>query len=435
MRHRALLLIPWLIFAGSCARARLPEVSIRPGQGQEPLTWRRAVELALARNPTLASARADVRQSRYFRNAAFGRYLPEVDASLSRFRDYTDEVSYSFSHGVSVSQPIFEGGEITGDALQAWHGWQSEKWEYQDTSATVREQLRTAYVELLRLNKLLAVNRAIAARRQENADLLKLRYEAGRENEGAWRRAQAIAEEAAFSVRQTERAIESQSLALGRHLGGYYVVPIPLGEDLEAMIPASVDLPGDYVTLAEATPLMQSTMRTTDSFKAAILSQQAQLWPRVTGQWDYSSSGDHPSAGLDDSTSIGFRISMPLFAGGQNVNNVLATNAQYQSQLAFARATRDLIIETLSESWAAFKNDWEDVAVRRSFLEAGRIRSEIMRTQYTNGLISFEDFDRAEEELVTAERNYVQSLADVLTSEAAWIADQGGTLEQVADVR
>jgi len=49
--------------------------------------------------------------------------------------------------------------------------------------------------------------------------------------------------------------------------------------------------------------------------------------------------------------------------------------------------------------------------------------------------VNFQDFDIAEQELADAERAHVQSLADVLIREADWIAAQGGTLEEITNVR
>jgi outer membrane protein TolC len=138
---------------------------------------------------------------------------------------------------------------------------------------------------------------------------------------------------------------------------------------------------------------------------------------------------------MDDSHSVGITFNVPLFEGGRNVSDTLASRAQYEDQYQFARSARDAMIETLGEDWAAFRGAWELVAVRKSFLEAGRLRAEIVRTQYTNGLVDFDEFDQAEQELVTAERNYVQSLADVLTQEAGWRQSKGETLEHALDAQ
>lgn len=433
---RVVLGLVMIVAAGGCLRVKLPQATVLPGASQPELTWRRAAEIALSRHPDVRQARENLAAARHNRNQALGAYLPSVDGSVSRSRDLetTSGADDALALDLDVTQPIFSGFETTGKALQAWRQWETARWAYIERSATVRQALRTAFVELLRLHQLLGVNRTIAARRQENAEMIQLRYDAGREHEGSWRRAQAIAEQAAFDLRQTERRIDSQSLVLGRQLGGHFAVPMPLEGRLEAMLPGEPQPPTDYPALAERTPFVLRQLRNAEAAKAAVLSSQSTLWPTVSGDYTLGYSGASGSD-LDRGSSIGVTVSIPLFAGGQNVQGVLESSAEYRAAVEAARSVRDLRITELSDRWTAFRDAWELVGVRRAFLEAARKRSEIVRAQYTSGLVNFQDFDITEQELADAERAYVQSLADVLVREADWIAAQGGTLEEVVNVR
>lgn len=424
-----------LVGLGSgCVRVRLPAAAIVSGQAQEAFAWKRAAALALAHHPDLRQAREDLSAAAHHRNQALGAYLPSVDGTVSRKRSRTttSATTDSLAFDVDVTQPLFAGFGITGDALQAWREWEAARWSYAEQSASVRQSLRTAFVELLRLTKLLEVDRRIAERREDNAEMIRLRYQAGREHEGSWRRAQAIAEQARFDVRQTERRIGSQSLALGRQLGGYFAVPLRVDGDLEALAPSNPEPPADYAALAEAAPTVQRLTRSAEALKAAILSAQAEWWPTVDGTANYGYSGSKAS-NLKDDAALGVTVSVPLFHGGRNVQGVLESNAQYRAAVEAARSARDARIAQLSDRWVAFRDAWEFVSVRRAFLEAARTRSEIVRAQYTSGLVNFQDFDIAEQELADSERSYVQSLSDVLTREADWIQAKGDTLEDVLD--
>jgi outer membrane protein TolC len=413
-----------------CARVKLPEATIVSGQEQEGLTWARSVQLALAHHPDLRGARETLSAAAHNRHQALGAYLPSIDGTVSRKRSRTttSAASDSLALDLDLTQPIFTGFDTTGEALKAWREWEAARWAYVEQSAQVRQSLRTAFVELLRLHTLLGVNRRIADRRRDNAELLRLRYEAGRENEGSWHRAQAIAEQAAFDMRQTERQITVQSLTLGRHLGGSFATAMPLVGELEQMAPPEPSPPGDYAALAEATPTVQRLLRSAEALKAAILASQATLWPTVEGTANYGYSGTKASD-LKDDASIGVTVSIPLFHGGRNVQGLLESNAEYRSSREAARSGRDQRIAQLSDRWTAFRDAWELVAVKRSFLAAARERSEIVRAQYTNGLVNFQDFDIAEQELADSEKSYVQSLSDVQAREADWVLLNGGTLE------
>ena len=154
-----------------CLRVKLPEARIQSGQGQTGLTWSRAVEMALARHPDLRAARATVDSSAYARNAALGGYLPSADATMvrRRARSTSSVTTDSLAFDIEVSQPIFTGFGTTAAAIRAWREWEAARWAYIEESATVRQELRTAFSDLLRLYRLLAVNREIATRRRDNA--------------------------------------------------------------------------------------------------------------------------------------------------------------------------------------------------------------------------------------------------------------------------
>jgi outer membrane protein TolC len=428
---RVVLLI---VMCAGCARVRLPEARMSRTAGQA-LTWERAVELALAHHPALRKARAERDAARHHRNQALGAYLPSLDGTMSRkrARTTTSTTADALAFDLDAVQPLFTGFKTSGEAMQAWREWEAAHWAYVEESAAVRQALRGAFVERLRLDQLLGVNRAIAARRQDNAELIRLRYEAGREHEGSWRRAQAIADEAAFDVRQTERRIESQSLALGRQIGGAFTLRMEVAGSFDTLLPASPDAPADYVELAERTPPVQRLTRRAEALKAAVVASQAELWPTIEGTFNYGYSGARVSR-LKDDASLGVTVSVPLFHGGQRAEGVRESRAEYQAALEEARSERDAQIAVLGERWAAFRDAWELVGVRQAFLDAARKRSEIVRAQYTSGLAEFQEFDIAEQELADAETAHVQSLADVLIKEAQWSEAQGGTLEDVRPV-
>jgi outer membrane protein TolC len=419
-----------LLVACGCVRTQLPEARVISVHSQEPLAWRRAVEMALAQHPELRQARAEMEAQLHNRNQALGAYLPTVEGTATqRTTDTGSSSDDSLALALDVSVPLFTGLENTGEAIRAWRNWEAARWSYVETSAAVRRALRAAFVEQLRLHQLLDVNRRIALRRRDNADLIRLRYEAGREHEGSWRRADAIAGQAEFEVRQTERRMASQSLTLGRELGGAFATGLPVEGSLEHLVPSEPGAPQDYAALAGRTPTVQRLTRSAEALKAAVVTAQAELWPTAEGTYTVGASGPD-SSDLEDTSTLGVTVSVPVFNGGRNVSGVFESRAAYRAAVEAARSERDQRIAELSSQWTLFRDAWEFVAVRRAFLDAARQRAEIVRAQYTSGLADFQDFDIAEQELADSERAYVQSLADVLTEEADWTLTTGGTLEE-----
>jgi len=430
--NRYFLILPLFFFAG-CVTSQLPPVAIRSGEAERPLAWKTLAEQAFQHNPDLLSVRAQVEAAERARRIAAGDYLPAVDGTLNKAR--TDSVSSqprdSLGLGVSASQNLFSGFGTTAGVMGAHKDYEAAQWFYRQTSAEVRFRLRSAYIELLRLERLAAVNRLTAERRKQNSELIGLRYEAGREHLGSAMRFDAIVSQADFDVRQTDRRIQSQSLRLGRELGGDFSLSYTIDGSLEALLPPFGGSP-DFVLLAESSPQVQRLIKAAESAKAAVLGAQSEIWPSVDGTYDYGYSGNR-SSDLKRESALGLKVSLPFFNGGKNTAGIVKARKEYDAAWENARSLRDEIVVQLSEAWIRLSDSVEQVQVRKNFLEASRKRSEIVRSQYSSGLSTFQEFDIAESDLADSEKSYVQSLADALAREADWQRVQGKTLEDVLD--
>ncbi|MDD5217310.1 MAG: TolC family protein [Candidatus Omnitrophica bacterium] len=432
-RQKLTLGILAVVLWGGCLSVHLPEVSVKPGSETEKLTWDSLVRQTIAENPDLAGARYGITSRARSRDQAFGSYLPSVSGNFDRNRQRTtgtDPMKDDMAFGITGDQPMFTGLNTTGQFLKAGKDLEATRWAYQVTSANVRFQLRSVYIELLKLDQLLAVNRRIAERRKQNAEMIRLRYNAGRENLGSAMRGDAIAEQAEFNVRQTMRRMESQSLLLGKVVGGDFVVPAKVEGEMEKIIPAPDDETPDYPGLAEQTPTVYQLTKTAEAFKAAVISAQSVIWPQVNGSLDYGYEGGKLQH-LRDQFLLGMTVTLPFFNGGKNIEGILKAKADYQTSLEAAESARNSAVAQLADAWVQLQDARENVVVNKHFLEAGRKRAEIIRAEYASGLVDFQEFDITEQDFANAETAYVQSLADVLTKAANWEFVKGSTLEDV----
>ncbi|MFA5160011.1 MAG: TolC family protein, partial [Candidatus Omnitrophota bacterium] len=410
---------------------RLPQVQIRQTHEPQTLAWNSLVRQALSRNPDLQEARYLVTASARSRDIAFGDYLPSVDGgfdrNVSRNTD-TDPTKDNLALGIAAQQSLFNGFGTTGNWLKTRKELEAVKLAYVEVSTNVRYRLRSAYVDMIRLERLLATNRLIEERRKQNAELVRLRYEAGRENLGSALRAEAIFGQAVFDVRQTERFLESEALRLARESGGEFVFPVHMNDDLEKMLRKVSLTTADYAALAEKTPKVMRLIKTAEAAKAAVVKAQSAVWPQVDGNYDYGYSGKRASA-MKDESFLGLNVTVPFFNGGKNVNAIRKAKADYDAAQKAAQSARDEAVALLAAAWVPYMDAIENVEVRRKFLEAARKRAEIIRAEYTTGLVNFLDFDTAEQENANAEKDYVESLANVFVQQANWEKTQGATLE------
>ena len=432
---------------GGCLTLRLPGVSIRHAAQPELLTWPQLVRKTLQFNPDLLSARYGVTSAARSRDIAFGDYLPSFEGDLQR------SVSRSgFSGGGGGSngssgsggggsalrdnlsldlvgkQSLFNGFGTTGSFIKARKDLDAVRYQYVVTSANVRNALKLAYVDVLRWNRLWKVNQGILVRRKQNAEMVRLRYNAGRENLGSALRAEALAAQAAFDVQSAERYINSQTLRLARETGGEFVLPVTIKEPLEQGVPLAIISEPDYGEIADNLPQVQRLVKVAESAKANIVAVQSAVWPQVNGTMDYGDSGPRAS-NLKSEHSWGLNMIVPFFTGGKNVNAIRKAKADYDAARTLAVSARDEAVAQLADAWVKYVNAIDHITVLKKFLEASQKRAEIVRSEYASGLMTFQDFDTAEQEQNNAENDCVQGLADVLNAQANWEMIRGKTLE------
>ncbi|WP_144277145.1 TolC family protein, partial [Chlorobium sp. KB01] len=87
------------------------------------------------------------------------------------------------------------------------------------------------------------------------------------------------------------------------------------------------------------------------------------------------------------------------------------------------------LYDTLEESWKSFQDARQLVTVRKKFLDAAMERSSIANAQYSNGLVTFNEWVIIENNLVSAKKEFLNAGADLLIAEAKWIQAKGGGVD------
>ena len=119
---------------------------------------------------------------------------------------------------------------------------------------------------------------------------------------------------------------------------------------------------------------------------------------------------------------------MPIFEGGSRKAQFDKSQAVFRQSEDDLRSGKDGVILTLEQTWAKLVDAGQNVLVQQKFLEAAQARSNIAQAQYSNGLITFNDWTIIEDSLVNAKKSYLSAQAGALTAEANWIQAKGGKI-------
>jgi outer membrane protein TolC len=399
--------------------------------GEEVLTWHDCVSVAKRNHPDLISAREKINQKKAGVGIARSVLLPQINASVNRstsksdvgiIRDRTD----TYSYGVTGRQLLFDGFKSLYDVKQARKGVDVSLYEYKVIESDLRLNLRNAFVLLLKAQESLKISEEIVRRRKDNYNLVKLRYEAGREHNGALLTAKANLSQAEFEVTRSMREISIVQKLMIKEMGLREFVPLSVRGDF--VVREVYDKKQDYRKLARTNPLLQEMIQLKELAEYGEKSAELNFFPRVYG---YMSAGRIDSQWPPEKNewSAGVEMSLPILQGGQRFYEVSRSRAEYKQLVADVRSVGDRVLFTLEQKWNQLKNAIDYVGVQLMFLNAAKERAKIAEAQYSIGMIAFNNWIIIEDTLVGALKNYLDAQANALFSEAEWIQAKGETLD------
>jgi len=396
---------------------------------EEVLTWEDCVNEALKNHPDVISAQEELNQAKANKAITKSSFLPQISTGLSGKTSKTSAkgTTDTYSYDITSRQLLFDGFRTSYDITSAAEDIKSAQYDYEVTLSNVMLRLRSAFVELLKVRELSDITEDITNRRNKNVELVKLRYEVGREHKGSLLTAQANLAQAEFEVAQAKRNSSLAQRWLTKELGRMKLAPIRVKGDLE--VKYSDRGKPDFERLSENNPFLQELIARKEAARFGLKSAQADFFPDV-----YASA----SAGRTDSYwpphkeewSAGVTLSFPIFEGGSRIAEVSKARATLNQAQADERSGRDSVILTLEETWKELQDAIDKVEVQQKFLEAAQERAKITQVQYSTGLISFDNWTIIEDNLVNAKKSFLDTQANALVAEARWIQAKGGILDE-----
>ena len=399
-----------------------------PAFAENPLTLEDCLAESAENNPDLVASRLAVQKAKYDYQASYSDMLPQVSANAGSGRssaesgeDGSTTTRDSASYGVSASQSLYTGGRNRAAVDQGSANLQAAQADLGARRSTLTYDVRKAFAQLLFAQEQIDLTRTILKRRQDNLDLIQLRYEGGRENKGALLLTQASARDAEYGVAQAERFLRVAQRQLARVLGRDDSELIRISGTLEAGRAAAA---ADFEVLAADTPTHRRAIAQLRGARAGLDSAKSQYFPELSANASAGRS-DEDWMPRQDEWFLGVSLSFPFFQGGKNVMNVRGAGAELQRVEANLRATDAELVLVLQQALADYADAVDRTEVQSAYLKAGEVRAEIARSQYSSGMLSFEDWDRIENDLIGSQKDDLAGRRDAVLAEANWDKAQG----------
>lgn len=396
--------------------------------GQEILSFNQCVDLVKQNNADVRAAQQTLQSSQYLIDSYRGSYLPQLSGTLSFSKTGPNDVAAgvfeatSYAATLNVSENVFNGFADEAKIDSAKATTRSNAAALQIAKAKASYDLKVAFANLLYAKDSEKVTMDFEKRRQDNLRMVELRFESGRENKGSLLLSQAYLEQAKVDVMKAGHARETSETDLQKVVGIDKDVTLDIREDIPLREPSKNE--PDYKSIAVITPDRTQAEAQVDVSQASLTSAKSGFFPtlNLTGSAGRLDDQFFPD---NDHWSVGATLSIPLFSGGRDYYSTKSAASSLYSSKSNLTSVERTLLSNLKKAYTSYVEAVADMKVDESFLVAAKSRAEIARAKYNNGLLTFDDWDIIENDLITKTKSYLQSKRDRITAEAAWEQAQG----------
>ena len=402
-----------------------------------PWTLAECIRHAQENNITLQQRGLQVRQQEIQLDNAKGSRLPQVSGSTSENfsfgRGLTADNTYSntntTSTGISLgtSVPIFQGLRISNNIKEGELNLKAATEDLEKAKQDMSVSVAQAYVQILYNMELLDV-----ALNQVGIDSLQVeRLEAMLEN-GKASPAQVAQQKAALGQSRLSATQARNSLNLSLlDLSQLLELPNPEGFSIvRPSVPIDGILLGNpediYLEAMDNKPEIKAEMFRLDATDFSIKNAKGAFLPSISanggiGSNFYTMSAAPSAAFMEQikhnfSQYLGISLSVPIFSGFQNRNQVRMAELSRTNQMLQLENTKKTLYKEIQQAYynavAAADKYRSSTDARSSALES----FELMKAKYENGKANITEFNEARDNWLKAESDLVRSRYEYLYS-------------------
>lgn len=389
------------------------------------LDFKTALANLAQQNPDLKVARKNLQTAEFNYRGAYAGFLPQLTAGMNYTQGNSattaqlaaSNTTYKlYSASLGVSQSIFSGLSDYYKIKIARANSELSQAALTLAAAKATYEFRAAWALNTFARRQYNLALQTRGRRQDNLRMIELRFNGGTENKGSVLLATSYRAQAERDVNQSLRKKTESETELKR------VLNLPQEATLEISGGPEAKLPPENFSLTEAakkTPEYQQAVAQELNAEATADQSISPFFPTLTASGSIFRQGqDFFPQG--DRWSVNVGVSYPLFSGGKDYYALKAN----QSALDAARRNKESIetqrVSKLQAALQAYRAAVENYSVSESLLAASTVRAQIARVKYMSGLLSFDQWDIIENDLITRQKDVLQSRYDLELAEAAW---------------
>lgn len=391
----------------------------------------RRVQVALAQNPTIASARAALRQAQENVTAAGGGLFPTIGTSAGATRQLRSGAEfggravtantpfnlYNASINVSYVFDLFGGVRRGIEAKSALADYQRAQLDA--TYLTLIANVVTASLQEASLRAQIGATEAILRMQRTQLAIVDKQQAIGAKS-----LADTLAVQTQLATTQATLPPLSQQLASTRNQLATYLGITPPQLRAQPVRLDAVTLPHDIPVslpsrLVQQRPDIRAASAQLHAATAQVGVATAAMLPQITLSGSLGSAALEAADLLSPGSgiwSIGLNLAQPLFQGGELLANRRAAQAGVTKAVADWQAVVLSAFQSVADALQALEFDDQGLAAQATAEQAAARNFALTRGQYQAGATGYLN-------LLDAERSYQQALIALIKARAARLSD------------
>lgn len=390
--------------------------------------WDETVQVARQQSLDLQTAELVDQSVEKHEKSIQSGFLPKLSVSLSENQSELKNDSESFtrlySAQLSLTQNLFSGFADFYKNKAAQASTQISKLNLKLTKSSLSSDLKQTYMSLVYAQKYQKLAKEILTRRQENLRNVQLQFENGRENKGSVLLSESYIEQARLDELSALNLSAVSKETLARSLGLKQYADLEIVDNLPKINLGSMEQTPSFEDIALKAPEVLIAQLNEQVSYANQEALRSNFWPSLdlTGTYGTADRSFFPQ---QEKWTVGLTLSWSIFDGGQSYYLLQESKLKNESTRLDTRSVLDKTIINLRSSYQDLVEAIQKEKVDLLFKKAAEVRAEIARSKYKNGLISFDDWDLVENDLIQREKSYLTSQKDRVVKEALWEKSQG----------
>jgi NodT family efflux transporter outer membrane factor (OMF) lipoprotein len=389
------------------------------------------IRQALADSPTLAAAKAKLREAEENRRAGLGALFPSIDANASASRQKISGASigqpnadigtfnlFNASVNVSYALDLFGGTRRAMESLQSQIDYQ--KFQLEGAYLTLTSNIVTTAVREASLRAQVIAIQNILALQEKQLGVVESQFRLGGVS-----RSDVLAQKTQLAQTQAILPPLERDLAQTRHLLAVLTGRLP---NEAAALPEfsleEIELPEELpVSLPSSLVRQRPDIAASEALLHAACAQvgvaTAYLFPQITLTGSYGFSAANAGDLFNNSSvvwNLGAGLLQPIFHGGTLTAKRRAAIAAYDQAAAQYRTTVLQAFQNVADVLRALEADARSLKAQRDADAAARDTLDLTQKEFQFGAVSYLS-------LLNAERQYQQSQIGLIQAQAARFAD------------